>query len=251
MGPFSLPQVADTPERSAVSGSLGHAALQGCLYCTQVAQSINRRICYRFMPDSPLRTHAEVMDIVDRWPDLPAKDRTSMFKQNQTYGVRRPSLVRTWKSFDMVKGFSVDVMHALDEGVSKMMLDPTVSALSLSRSQRSKMDKLWLQMRVPGHENRKPRSLKQYKQFKAHEIRMFVVHGLPVVTKGILEKDFYKLYCLLSSITWICGLDTVSENQALNLKVELTSHPKLVKIRILIEYFFHRSAKSNFHQIVV
>ena len=217
-------QVSDTPERSAVSGSLGHAALQGCLYCTQVAQSINKRVCYQYKPDLPLRTHAEVMTIVDGWPDLSAKERTSLFKQNRTHGVRRPSLVRTWKSFDMVKGFSIDIMHALDEGVSKMMLahliDPVVSVLNVSKSQRSKMDKLWLQMRVPGQENRKPRSLKQYKQFKAHEIRMFVVHAAPVVTKGILEKKFYKLYCLLSSITWTCGLDTVSEEQALFLKVE-------------------------------
>ena len=230
-------QVGDTPERSAVSGSLGHAALQGCLYCTQVAQSINKRVCYQYKPDWPLRTHAEVLDIVNRWPDLSAKDRTSLFKQNQTHGVKRPSLVRTWKSFDMVKGFSVDIMHALDEGVSKMMLahliDPAISVLNISRTQRFKMDKLWLQMKVPGHENRKPRSLKQYKQFKAHEIRMFVVHAAPVVTKGILEKNFYKLYCLLSSVTWLCGLDTVTEKQALQLKVgRVTYLLKSMKINL-------------------
>ena len=79
---------------------------------------------------------------------------------------------------------------------------------------------------------------------------MFVVHAMPVVTKEILGKKFYKLYCLLSSITWICGLDTVSEDQALHLKVEFTSQLKVVKIRILNEYFSHRCARSNFHRMV-
>ncbi|GAU94546.1 hypothetical protein RvY_06301 [Ramazzottius varieornatus] len=72
----------------------------------------------------------------------------------------------------------------LDEEVSKWMLDqlidPEVSKLKLSRGQRQQMDKMWLSMRVPSHENRKPRSLSQYKQFKAHKIRMFAVHALPV-----------------------------------------------------------------------
>ena len=152
-----------------------------------------------------------------------AKQKKSLHDKQQTHGMKRASLMNDWKSFDMVKGFCLDIMHALDEGVSRLMLshliDSEVSILHSTKAQRLQMDNTWLAMRVPGHENRRPRSLFQYKQFKAQEIRMFTIHAIPVITKDVLSGDLYKLYCLLSNIAWYCSADRVDDEQASKLKV--------------------------------
>ena len=157
-----------------------------------------------------------------------AKQKKCLQDTHQTHGMKRASLMNDWKSFDMVKGFCLDIMHALDEGVSRLMLahliDSEVSVLHSTRAQRLQMDRIWLAMRVPGHENRKPRSLFQYKQFKAHEIRMFSIHAIPLITKDVLSGDLYKLYCLLSNIAWYCSADHLSSEQAAKLKVSYSCY---------------------------
>ena len=38
--------LADSPERTAINGQLSHSAAQGCIYCLQVAECHDHRMCY-------------------------------------------------------------------------------------------------------------------------------------------------------------------------------------------------------------
>ena len=116
---------------------------------------------------------------------------------------------------DVVEGFCQDVMHQIDEGVTRWLLSRLVDGceeINLSKAEFNAMDLLWLAIRVPGHENRKTRSLKYYKRFKAHELRSFLQHGVPFITRGILPDKPRKIYCLASSIAWTATKDSVSQD---------------------------------------
>lgn len=45
-------------------------------------------------------------------------------KDPETHGLKRHSLVYNCKKMDFVKGFRLDVMHRMDEGVAKQLLFP-------------------------------------------------------------------------------------------------------------------------------
>ncbi|GAU87273.1 hypothetical protein RvY_00152 [Ramazzottius varieornatus] len=100
---------------------------------------------------------------------------------------------------DAVNAFFIDVMHMFDEGLSRWFLRQIVEGgevLNLRKSEIKQIDTLWLSIAVPGHESRKTRSIAQYKKMKAHEVRFFIQHGAPYVTKDIVPEDFHTILCL-------------------------------------------------------
>ena len=84
-------------------------------------------------------------------------------------------------------------MHQSDEGLTKyfleQLMDPEVSTLSLSNQQRQQLDQRWLQIIVPGQNDRQPRSLFELKRYKAHELRFLLHFGLPYIAQGIAPKN--------------------------------------------------------------
>lgn len=105
----------------------------------------------------------------------------------------------------MVEGFAQDVMHQMDQGLSmgfpKAVADGN-SVMKLSKNQVNEVDRRWLSITVPGHDNRKLRSIGTHKQWKAHELRFSLQHGGPFATIGLVPDAFYKILFLASSIAW-------------------------------------------------
>jgi len=81
-----------------------------------------------------------------------------------------------------------------------------------------KMDRIWMGVVVPGNNNREVRSLKEWKQYKAHELRLFMQHGAPVVTKDFVAKKYYKTICLASRIAYSCTKDSIAPADIQDLK---------------------------------
>ena len=115
----------------------------------------------------------------------------------------------------------IDVMHMFDEGVARYILEQLVERYGLcySAAKLQKIEKKWLSIQVTGHNNRALRALTTYKKWKAHELRFFVQHGLPYVTKGIIETKFYEVFCLASRIAYWCTKDGISNDDITYLKV--------------------------------
>ena len=102
-----------------------------------------------------------------------------------------------WDKFDLVLGFCLDVMHQFDEGVAKyfldQLMDDSTTTLDVTHKQRCDVDQLWMQIKLPGQSDRVPRSLTEFKRFKAHELRFFLHFGLPFITKGIVSAKARKI----------------------------------------------------------
>ena len=180
---------------------------------SQVAQSINHRMCYKYKKIVEMKKHQHFVDFAEEWEQLSPQERKEMLETKQTRGFRRPSLLRFWNNFDMVFGFCQDVMHQLDEGVVRWFVRQIVSKdslLNLPRLSRNGIEKRWLNVTVPGHENRKLRSLTNIATMKAHELRFFIQHCGPFVTKGLVPDEFHELICLVSRIAWLATQDMIS-----------------------------------------
>ena len=170
-------------------------------------------MCYRFKKDVPLKSHKNIIQLSNEWNFLSAAQQKEMISDRSGEGFKRPSLLRHWDKFDMVTGFCLDVMHQMDEGVSRFFIKEIVegsSAVTLTKAQFKEIDRKWLAIRVPGHENRTLRSLRFFKQMKAHELRFFLQHGAPYVTKDIVPKKFHRILCLASVVAWTSTKDSVS-----------------------------------------
>ncbi|GAV07038.1 hypothetical protein RvY_16926 [Ramazzottius varieornatus] len=206
---------SDTPERAAINGQFSHAAAQECIYCTQTAECIDHVMCYKYKKNPVLKSHDEVVTLSTKWHTLTLSEQKKIHEDRSVGGFKRPSLVHHWRNFNMVEGFAQDVMHQMDEGLSKFFLKAIVEgtdAMKLTKNQINEIDRRWLSITVPGHDNRKLRSIRTYKQWKAHELRFFLQHGDPFVTRGIVPKAFHNILRLASSIAWSCTQDSVTRD---------------------------------------
>ncbi|OWA54227.1 hypothetical protein BV898_18638 [Hypsibius exemplaris] len=228
---YVVAYLADTPERTSLNGQLSHSAGQGCLYCLQIAECMSHRMCFKYDPTAELKTHAQVLQQTEQWEADDQRTRKARLKQRETQGFKRPSLINNWAKFDAIKvpvhayilpyvGFCIDCMHAVDEGVAKFLLEMLVEKDSILNTWRelAKMDRLYLQIAVTGNSNRNVRSLRHYKYFKAHELRFFLQHAAPYVTKDFVPKKFYKTICLASRLAFQCTKDNISAADVLELK---------------------------------
>ncbi|GAU89821.1 hypothetical protein RvY_02325 [Ramazzottius varieornatus] len=137
------------------------------------AECIDHVVCYRYKKDPILKSHEKIVALSERWHTLTPAEQKKIHEDRTVGGFKRPSLVRHWEKFDVVEGFAQDVMHQMDEGLSKGFLKAVVegsSVMKLSKNQMNEIDRRWLSITVPGHDDRKLRSIRTYKQWKAHEL---------------------------------------------------------------------------------
>jgi hypothetical protein len=111
-------------------------------------------------------------------------------------------------------------MHVVDEGVSRYFLEQLMEKDTVigSSANAKAIDRIWLAVLVPGNSNRVVRSLKHWRQFKAHELRFFIQHAAPFVTHGFIAPQFHKTICLVSRIAHSCTMDSISAADVVALK---------------------------------
>ncbi|OQV14460.1 hypothetical protein BV898_11302 [Hypsibius exemplaris] len=211
--------LADSPERSALNGQLSHTAAQGCVYCEQIAQTIGHRSCYEYDPEAEIKCHKTMVEMAELYRSSTLSQRAAMLKAHATHGFKRPSYMMDWNKFDIISGFCIDIMHQFDEGVAKFLLEFLMDCTSILNEGKSirealavqaQMNRIWMSIRVTGNNNREVRPLNTYRSWKAHEYRFFIQHGAPFVLKGLIDENFYKVYCLTSRIAYNCTKDSIN-----------------------------------------
>ncbi|XP_055356746.1 uncharacterized protein LOC129601863 [Paramacrobiotus metropolitanus] len=213
--------IADTPERSAVSGQLSHSAKQSCMYCLQVGLCINHRICFPHDRNAELKTHEKLKEAAIIWETMNARQRKIALKEHLTSGMKRPTVLSQIQEFDLVEGFVLDVMHQFDEGVTKYLLSLLCeldSVLALTKAQKNEINRRWMRIIIPAHHNRPPRDIGEYKRMKAHELRFFMQHAAPFVLKDVLPSSVYEVFCHASRIIWLCTKEAISPTDVAELR---------------------------------
>ncbi|XP_055349775.1 uncharacterized protein LOC129596498 [Paramacrobiotus metropolitanus] len=215
--------VADTPERSAVSGQLSHSAKQSCMYCLQIGVCINHRICFAFKPNAVLKTHDKLQEAASVWETMNTKQRQIALKEHLTFGMKRPTVLSQIEGFDLVEGFVLDIMHQFDEGVTKYLLGQLCeqdSVLRLPKTKIQQINEQWMSVVIPGHHNRPPRDILEYKRMKAHELRFFMQHAAPFVLRNILPENVYKVFCHASRVIWLCTKESITTTDINELRTQ-------------------------------
>lgn len=172
--------VADAPKRASIKGSLSHAGTYPCDVCFAPWHYV--RWPARWMPSSsmgaPKRTRAAVEQIlrkIERQPQRQYKD----WPQSVVKGVRSRSMLDRIPGFDSTVGVPIDVMHALDLGVTKKMAGMSVqvkgvpNATAIARRlDPFDLDEALSGIRVPSEFSRRVREF-DHAHYKAEEWRNF------------------------------------------------------------------------------
>lgn len=118
--------------------------------------------------------------------------------------------------FDIVSGVTIDYMHCVLLGITKMLLalwtDNSYSAQPwyLGSNGIKKLEQRYLEIKPPNVITRTPRSmLKNLAHFKASELRAFLLYySLPCLW-GLLEEDYFQHLLLLVNAIFLLLQDSI------------------------------------------
>lgn len=116
--------------------------------------------------------------------------------------------------FNLVFGFTLDYMHAVLIGVCKLVtglwLESTDKMPYFIGNRMQELNDRMKHIKPPSSISRRPRSMKDYKMWKANEWRAFLLYySLPCLV-GILPPVYLKHHCLLVSAVYILLQDKIS-----------------------------------------
>ena len=199
---FSVIITADAPAREFIKATAGHNAHHACERCTIRGVSSHSRTIYP-IESAPLRTDEDFNNY--RYME-------SHQLNGKPHQLNETPLVRLTQHMDFscISDVVLDYMHLVLLGVVKRMLsyicsskklpDKLAQPARLSESQIAQINERLIQMtnQFPSEFQRKPRTLDQRQFFKATEFRLFLLYTGPIVLKGIVKRDFYQHFLLLS-----------------------------------------------------
>ncbi len=147
------------------------------------------------------------------FPEVNARARTDASFANaddEDHHVKHSPLSET--SMPMVSGFPHDYMHLVCLGVVHRLLDlwmGTCRKLHSSRQVSLISGKLLaLRSHIPSEFARRPRALHERLQWKATELRQFLLYTGPVVLRDVLATEVYQNFMLLSVSIYILASPT-------------------------------------------
>ncbi|KAH3841159.1 uncharacterized protein LOC127880246 [Dreissena polymorpha] len=149
----------------------------------------------------------------NRTPEMCQRDAIEAVNTKQTvHGIKGPSFFMTFKYYDFVKSSSIDYMHGVLLGVTKLLIklwfSTSLSKQDFSISCHSEaVDKKLLSIKPPSFVTRIPRSItSHFKYWKASELRSWLFfYSLPLL-HGLLGESFYLHYaCFVEAVFLLCG----------------------------------------------
>ncbi|XP_071582262.1 uncharacterized protein [Temnothorax nylanderi] len=186
--------VLDAPARAFIKCCKGHSGYAGCEKCTVIGEYHNHRITFVDL-NQPLRT------------DESFKNR----EQPQHHeGISPLERLGT----GLVSQFRLDAMHLLYIGVFKRLLYFWLFIVGVWKLHRDIINLIsevfvFLKEFCPHDFNRKPRSLNDFKLFKATEFRRILLYDGIVAFKDLIHDNIYKHFLLLHSAAYILASSTL------------------------------------------
>ena len=167
--------ICDAPARALVKCVKPHSGYYSCERCMQKGEWCNKIILPNL--EAPLITD----EMFDHGQYKEHHLGISPFQQ---------------LSCGMVSSFPLDYMHLVCLGVMRRLLNlwihgPRATKLSQLQVTTISNKLAILRHHIPREFSRKPRSLSEYKQWKATELQQFLLYTGPVVLKGVLGHELY------------------------------------------------------------
>lgn len=176
--------ICDAPARAYLKCIKGHTGYSSCERCTEYGVHLGTVV----------------------FPELTAPLRTDLtFDQQLDSEHHHNDIVSPLQELGitMVSSFVLDYMHLVCLGHVRRIVHlwtkgPLSSRLSASTINMISDHLESIRANLPRNFSRKPRSLREYRNWKATEYRQFLLYTGPVVLKGRLPTRLYKNFMLLS-----------------------------------------------------
>ncbi|XP_046332208.1 uncharacterized protein LOC124115320 [Haliotis rufescens] len=221
---FLIALTADLPAKSSVLNMVQFNGSHSCLFCTQKGKN--------FRTDKGGNVH--IFPYVEEDPSGPARTATDSVRNSLTAssvqpveGIKGYSFLMNLSSFDYVRSCSVDYMHCVLLGVTKLLLTLWFSsAHAASRFSLlpyvNSVDNLLCSVKPPSNISRLPRSINEHlKYWKAAELRSWLLfYSIPILRGLLPYVYFYHYTCFVEAIT-LLSMDSISEADVKNGQVLL------------------------------
>lgn len=206
----------DLPARAMVSGLKQYSGDKACVYCLHTGKQIidqqgNSYIRYvKSNVEIEKRTHDGVVSAIEK------------NNSNDEYGLIDIPSMFLFKNFDLTNGYVIDYMHNIVLGVTKLLLNLWLGEHQITKRKalilpknRIILDNRLMKLKPCSFVFRKPRSLKQRKDFKAIEYKYLLLFYLRFALPGLIENKYIKHFELLSSATFILLKSKISKSEVL------------------------------------
>ena len=197
----------DMPAKALVLNMMQYNGKYGCPVCLQEGKTVKTRA----------RRHVHAFPFENKDPTGPLRSTSESKKhssnavqnENQSYGIKGPCALNIQDNMDSVGGTSVDYMHGVLLGVTKLLMnlwfgkDHSSEDFSV-HTRVAEIEEHLLKMKPPNRITRVPRSFTQHLNYwKASEFRSWLLfYSLPALY-DILPTIYYEHFALLSSAIFI------------------------------------------------
>ena len=175
--------LCDAPARAFLKSVKGHSGYHGCERCHQKGVYMSGRLTF---PDlhAPLRTWSQFRDM----------------ENDEHHHDSSPLLAL---GFDLVSGFPLDYMHLACLGVMRYMLRLWLCGPLRTRLPARVIEAISgrlcsVRQFLPREFARRPRSLYEFRLWKATELRQFLVYTGSYALKGLVAPEMYELFLSFS-----------------------------------------------------
>ncbi|KAG4074680.1 hypothetical protein HA402_004551 [Bradysia odoriphaga] len=225
--------IGDSPGRCDTFGLKGTTGYYGCPRCMTEGTRHNNRTCFP-QRDAPLRTNQNFRDRV------------------QPEHHRFTSLLESELGVECITQVPLDSMHLLYAGVTNRLLywmvtDEVNFKFKLSASQINDINNK-LEIAVlsqPKEFSRPVTDIRQHKQFKCTQRRLFLLYLSIVVLKGVFTKFQYEHFLLL-----FVGVRILSDDKHFKLNNSVAKNMLSEYVKILGSHFGAFRLIYSFHMLI-
>ncbi|ODM86726.1 hypothetical protein Ocin01_19956, partial [Orchesella cincta] len=195
---------ADSPARCLLQGNKQFNLKYGCNWCENPGERVEKG-------KSHCRVYCTDFEHVLRsGEEYRIKASESVFEN----GIKAASPFLKLNTFNIVDGFTVDIMHCVYLGIvrtlTNLWLEASHSDYYIGKAV-SEIDNVLLNCKTPSEICRNFRSIKTNKYWKATEWRSWLFVA-PIVLKGILPKQFVKHFQKLASLIYDVTCSAISDS---------------------------------------
>lgn len=203
--------ICDAPAKSFVLCIKGHTGFNSCTKCLVKGKYINSRICFPYEKKYSLRTNE--LFAINAYKDF----------QNSV------SILNKIPKFLPLTNTPLDYMHLICLGVMKKIIllwmkDPLPVRLSARAINKISHLLILLRNTTPVDFVRRPRSIRDVKQWKATEFRNFLLYTGPVVLRNVLQEKIYIHFLTLHAAITILTRRNLCQEELINFAEALLHH---------------------------
>lgn len=169
----------DAPAKAAVQNIVLHNGYSSCHYCEHPGTKVGIGVKYPNKRNIKKRTHIEAVKHMKLADEINLNKKTK--KIHKVKGFKGKSPLLALKDFDIINGFAIDYMHSVLLGIVRKLMFLWFETENFReefyiRKYIPTIDEYIKNIKLPIEVQRKPRSLLEKSNWKANELRTWLLH---------------------------------------------------------------------------